>query len=305
MEEAVFSAPVVGPEGVVYINDQAGHVYARLIEDGCEVWTVDLNDSVFSSPTLEGTEVLLTGRDNDLIRMDPWTGDRGWTFRTSRELFGTAILSGDRAYVASDDKNLYCIDVASGRELWRFDTRAITRGAVAEGHDGTIYVSNGPGDALFAVSPEGKRLWFFVAPGIISNAPIVDGNGTIYLTSTEWTGQVYIGRVHAVNPDGTAAWVKVMPDGTWASPMLAPDGTLYVVCRDKNLYAFRDVAGDLDHDGDIDLADLGTLGDCMTGPRIWGTRALTPPGCELLDFDRDWDVDVADFARIQIELSAP
>jgi hypothetical protein len=90
-----------------------------------------------------------------------------------------------------------------------------------------------------------------------------------------------------------------------ASPMLAPDGTLYVRSRDKNLYAFRDVAGDLDHDGDIDLADLATLGDCMTGPRIWGDAALTPPGCELLDFDRDWDVDVADFARMQVELSTP
>jgi hypothetical protein len=111
--------------------------------------------------------------------------------------------------------------------------------------------------------------------------------------------------VLAIRPDGTELWTKAMPDMMTASPMLAPDGTLYAMCRDKNLYAFRDVAGDLDHDGDIDLADLGTLGDCMTGPRIWGTRALTSPGCELLDFDRDWDVDVADFARIQIELSAP
>jgi outer membrane protein assembly factor BamB len=225
-----------------------------------------------------------------------------------------ALVAGSRSdfwgrvYIGSWDRYLYCIDLASGEEIWRFYAERLINGVVALGHDETIYVGttgSNSGSRLFAISPEGHEQWRYAPSGGIMQPPIVDGAGTVYLTSTEWTGQVYIGRIHALAPDGAQLWVRVMPHGTWASPMLAPDGTLYIVCGDKNLYAFRDVAGDLDHDGDIDLADLGTLGDCMTGPRIWGTRALTPPGCELLDFDRDWDVDVADFARMQIELSAP
>ena len=37
--------------------------------------------------------------------------------------------------------------------------------------------------------------------------------------------------------------------------MLAP-GTLYVVCRDKFLYAFKDNDGDLNGDGVVDQPDL-------------------------------------------------
>jgi outer membrane protein assembly factor BamB len=233
---------------------------------------------------------------------EPWEVD--WVFRTNREVFGTAALTPGVAYIASTDRFLYAVDRSTGEEHWRFNTEQMNLGSVALGHDGTIYsATHGNIGWLFAVSQKGDEIWRFELAGLALGPPVVAGDETIYVCSTDSVNR--IGWIDAVRPDGTQLWRKQMPDEMNRSPMLAPDGTLYAMCRDKNLYAFRDVAGDLDHDGDIDLADLGSLGDCMTGPRIWGTRALTPPGCELLDFDRDWDVDVADFARIQIELSAP
>jgi outer membrane protein assembly factor BamB len=303
-------SPCADGEGVVYFNDRRANVYARRADDGAEVWTVMLDDLCSCPLSLAERELLLGGVDTDVVALqppnaeDPWEVD--WFFRSGREITGNVVLTTAVAYLASYDRFLYAVDRADGSEIWRFNTEQANPGAVALGHDGTIYSgTEGNIGWLFAVSPAGKENWRLRLAGLASGSPVVAGDGSIYITSSEWTGQAYIGRVHAVHADGSEMWVKVMPHAVRASPMLAPDGTLYVMCTDKNLYAFRDVAGDLDHDGDIDLADMGTLGDCMTGPRIWGTRALTPPGCELLDFDRDWDVDVADFARIQIELSAP
>jgi hypothetical protein len=51
---------------------------------------------------------------------------------------------------------------------------------------------------------------------------------------------------------------------------------------------------DLDGDGDIDAADLGALGGCLSGP-----DSSAGPGCAAADRDSDGDVDLADFAGIQ------
>ena len=51
---------------------------------------------------------------------------------------------------------------------------------------------------------------------------------------------------------------------------------------------------DLDGDGNINAADLGVFGGCMTGPD--GDAA---PGCAPADADTDGDVDLADFAGLQ------
>ena len=52
--------------------------------------------------------------------------------------------------------------------------------------------------------------------------------------------------------------------------------------------------GDLDDDGDVDLADFAILSGCLSGPE-------TPPesGCTTADLDKDNDVDLADLAVFQ------
>jgi hypothetical protein len=53
-------------------------------------------------------------------------------------------------------------------------------------------------------------------------------------------------------------------------------------------------AGDADADGTLSLADFAALAACMSGPEI--ERA---PSCDILDFDRDRDVDLMDLAGFQ------
>jgi hypothetical protein len=51
------------------------------------------------------------------------------------------------------------------------------------------------------------------------------------------------------------------------------------------------VSGDMDEDGDVDLADYGSFLSCYNGPG-------NPPGqagCEAADFDEDGDVDLTDY----------
>ena len=67
------------------------------------------------------------------------------------------------------------------------------------------------------------------------------------------------------------------------------------------VYVFTYVSGDVDHDGDRDLADFARLQACFIGPE---KRAPVSP-CVLLDFDLDEDVDMTDFAAWVPLLAGP
>ncbi|HOV76684.1 MAG TPA: choice-of-anchor Q domain-containing protein [Sedimentisphaerales bacterium] len=65
--------------------------------------------------------------------------------------------------------------------------------------------------------------------------------------------------------------------------------------------AYEFIQGDLDGDGDVDVADFGVFQSCFNGPN----RPYRQTGCDDGDFDADGDVDRADFARFQSCFNGP
>jgi len=124
---------------------------------------------------------------------------------------------------------------------------------------------------------------------------------------------------------GDMLWEYVTSDFTWTfagwdfdprDPMAPPETCYFFTCdipRDmwfyqdpgENIYWVTISAiypdqcacdGDLDDDGDIDLADMALLVGCYGDP--------TPSGCEYADLDCDGDVDDEDLAIFQCQMNA-
>ena len=54
------------------------------------------------------------------------------------------------------------------------------------------------------------------------------------------------------------------------------------------------LSGDVDNDGDVDLADFEAMAGCLSGP-----ETAASPECEAADLDGDADIDLADAAIFQ------
>jgi outer membrane protein assembly factor BamB len=244
-------SPVVGRDGIVYFRDGDNkRVIAARVSDGSIVATAQMRYYGYSALSLLEPDLLLADEDNWIVAMRPLDLTRRWTASVEREVFGYSPIdrmrgeTRSRVYHASTSWYVYCFDAQTGQRIWRSAELSIMSGSAAIGHDGTIYAVTGGGKGvgrLAALSPVGEVLWEYYHQGGDIKPPIVDGLGTIYFASSHWTGREYLGKVHAVRPDGSELWARDMPPGRVdSSPMLAPDGTLYQMCGDGYLYAFKD-----------------------------------------------------------------
>jgi len=97
--------------------------------------------------------------------------------------------------------------------------------------DGTIYV--GSGGKLYAINPDGTIKWTFVTNSGSITAPLLDPDGTIYVSCNN-------GYLYAITPDGTLKLVTSIANNNLSTPALGTDGALYISGADSMaLYAFN------------------------------------------------------------------
>jgi outer membrane protein assembly factor BamB len=186
------SSPLVA-NGLVYVGDWSGKVYAFAARTGRLQWTSLIGGEVKSGPSLEGDRLYIGAYDSHLYALDARTGRRVWRasaqprLGTQGRFYSTPAVAYGRVYIGGTDGKVYSYGAASGKLRWSHGTDgyvyaspAVWRRHILIGsYDGRFYSFDaGTGDVQ----------WRFRANGPISGSAVVL-NGVVYFSTL--SGRTY------------------------------------------------------------------------------------------------------------------
>lgn len=269
-EDAIYSTPVIGADGMLYIGSYDGKLYALNASSGKLKWVFETGFAIASSPAIgaDGTIYIGSG-DGKLYALDPYAADDGdrlkWSFATGDRIYSSPSIGADGTiYVSSYDGWLYALDpdAADGeKEKWSYEIGAGRNdSSPAIGADGMVYVGSADG-IFYALDPnaadDDDRLKWSVElnmewdglcwdePCPIYSSPAIGADGTIYVGSND--GYVYALDALADDDEERMKWSYETWGSVLSSPAIGADGTVYVGSSDGALYAL-DPNAEYDHD---------------------------------------------------------
>jgi outer membrane protein assembly factor BamB len=286
-----YGQPVVASDGVVYVGDYNGRVYAfrpgdaRLdaaAEDEQPVSVaVELDKPIIGGGALDAaTNTLYFAADTFIYKVSAADlkqklGDQGHPVahsvirQTQDDVWGTLVLANGKLLVASLDGSLYAIDTATGADAWVYTAdKGFATTPVVTG--GRVLVA-GFGDTLYAVDLNTGNLdWSFQVANWIWSTPTVD-DGIAYFGDFD-------GILHAVNVnDGTEEWSLNLGHGTLRASPAIVDDHLVVGSDDGWVMGVdlrsREKVWEKDIDSGL-LADMVASGDEVL---------MAPEGCSQID----------------------
>jgi outer membrane protein assembly factor BamB len=206
----IFSTPVIGDDGTVYIGSADGSFYA-LGTDGHQVWRFRTGGIIDAAAALGQR-----------------TGARGG--------FPITIGSGDETLyrLRSNPRRL----PRNKRVRWRFrsplapaTTQLVNwwEGNVAYGPDANLYVGN-TGGGTYSLTPQGDQRWVVQRGNSVWTTPAFDRQGNSYWGSVD----LY---AFSLDPSGQQRWQTPFAGYVTSSPALGSDGTVYVGAFDDALHA--------------------------------------------------------------------
>jgi outer membrane protein assembly factor BamB len=231
--DRVQSSPAVA-DGVAYVGDDGGAVYAVDAASGKQLWTVAIKDAVLSSPALADGVVFVGSNDDSVYAFDAKSGTQLWAFATGGDVVSSPAASGGVVLVGSLDGKLYALEASTGNLLWKdaIGAPVVSSPSIA---GGAAYVGADNNRVRAYELATGHVLWTTFANGPVRTTPAVDG-GRVYFGSEG-------GRVYAVDAStGAQVWSFATNGAVRSSPAVAYD-LVVVGSDDGSVYALDASAG--------------------------------------------------------------
>lgn len=251
--KGIFSTPVVGGDGTVYVGSGDRRFYA-LDAAGTERWSFATGEIIDSSALLDDEGRLFVGSgDGHLYARDAADGSELWTWAAEDPTDTSALINwfeGNVAigadgtlYVPNDNFRIYALDRTDGSMLWAFEVFDQTWSLPAvDVASGRLYVGNNNllelfGDNIFAIGADGELSWSARVPGTVAASPLLTDDGLVLAGGFD-------GYLHAWDADdGTERWSFATRDHVYASAAQLPDGTIVQPSADGTIYGIDPADG--------------------------------------------------------------
>lgn len=240
------------------------------------VWETNVGGAVQSRLGLAGDLVLVTTMGNDLVALDKRSGAERWRVRTEDSVFSSPHVDGETVYFGSADHHVYAVELASGHVRWKTKAGgavlagpAVAKGIVCVGSvdtkvygldaqsgqvkwtvqganmfqsktatDGERFFVGGWDNYFRCIDAEtGKENWAIklgreqkLAPNFSAFAPAIAspavGDGLVYVSTND-------GILHALRiSDGSEAWNVDWKKMGYSSPLFH-QGKVYCALSDQ------------------------------------------------------------------------
>jgi outer membrane protein assembly factor BamB len=246
------ASPVVEANGEsIYFGSEDGNFYALDTRDGKEKWRFAAEGPINGAAALdEEGHIYFGSEDGHVYCLEPETGALVWQFPgagkpATGHFYSSPALDeeGRSLYIGAADFTLYALDMDRGRLRWSHETGSKIISSPVIGHDHTVYAAS-LGGFLYAQEPDGSAKWIFKAANRTSASPALDADGTIYLGTSGFRGEVDENNgLHAISPSGKEKWFLPNINGFPAAPVIASSGTLCVGSYDNLLYGISRSGG--------------------------------------------------------------
>ncbi len=251
--KGIFSSPVVGADGTVYVGS-ADRIFYAIGADGVLRWKLETGEIIDSAALLDDRgRVYFGSGDGKLRARDARTGAEIWTMAADAPEQNKAFINwfeGNVAigpsgtlYVPNDNFNVYAIDRDSGAVKWRYKMSDQTWSLPAiDAATEDIYIGNNNllpalGKNTFAIDRTGSARWASSTLGSIAASPMLTPDGKVIVGGFD-------GYVRAYDKaTGDMLWERATRDHIYASPARLPDGTIVQASTDGTIYALDPATG--------------------------------------------------------------
>lgn len=169
-------------DGIVYGNSRSDHTFALEADTGDELWRTWTEGPKGGGVAYADGRVFTGSYEEvNLHAFDADTGEVVWEKELDAENCAAPLVHDGVVYQSFAGEPLYGFDAETGDEVWRYDDIEMGINEVPTIWDGTLYVTNGWGEAgLHAVDVEtAEREWLFPMDQMIDQTPTV-ADGVVF-----------------------------------------------------------------------------------------------------------------------------
>jgi eukaryotic-like serine/threonine-protein kinase len=191
--------PAVVSDGVAYIGNLRGTVWAIAMGGGGIVWRHELpGGKMAASPAVEGAHLVVHGMEGNVWVLDRSTGRPVWRYHVGSPIESSPVVRNGVDYFGAWNGTVYALDLRARKLRWAFRTGfKITSSAALAG--GALYIGDYGGRLYSLSAASGRQRWRQSVNGRIYGTPAV-ADGRVFVPSS--TG----GSMTAFSTGGLRLW---------------------------------------------------------------------------------------------------
>ncbi|MEE2639179.1 MAG: PQQ-binding-like beta-propeller repeat protein [Planctomycetota bacterium] len=117
--KGAFESTAAIVEGVVYISDLDGKVYALDLKTGNKRWEFKVDSGFSASPSVRDELIFVGDYDGTFYCLDK-QGKLKWKHATEAEISSSANFYRDNVLFGCQDATLYCLNMKTGKTVWSY-----------------------------------------------------------------------------------------------------------------------------------------------------------------------------------------